>query len=178
MTQGFTVSDGSNLELAWDVLPSRTTITFPADVAPSLGGTLTISLDPARVFPVGRTRQLFDWGQPLEPSNRFDRIEVPRGTQWDLSQLYTTGEVVLLGVTPFEPGDTDKDFDFDQADIVQVLQAAKYQSGQQALWREGDWDGDGVFDEDDIVAALQTGNYLQRHYAAMAVDRVFAVIEV
>ena len=64
------------------------------------------------------------------------------------------------------PGDVNGDFQFSQTDIVQVLQAAKYLTGQPAIWQEGDWNDDGVFDQLDIVAALQTGNYLQGPYAA------------
>jgi hypothetical protein len=64
------------------------------------------------------------------------------------------------------PGDSNRDLQFDQLDIVQVLQADKYLTGQPATWQEGDWNDDGVFDQLDIVAALQTGNYLQGPYAA------------
>ena len=64
------------------------------------------------------------------------------------------------------PGDADGDFDFDQLDLVQVLQSAKYLTGEPATWSDGDWNADGVFDPQDIVAALQTGNYLQGPYAA------------
>ena len=73
-----------------------------------------------------------------------------------------------------QAGDADMDLDFDQFDLIHVLQAAKYLTGQPATWGEGDWNGgpggypgeppagDGVFDQKDIVAALQTGNYLER----------------
>ncbi len=57
-------------------------------------------------------------------------------------------------------GDSNGDGIFDQLDIVQVLQAAKYLTGEPATYEEGDWNVDGVFDQLDIVAALQTGNYL------------------
>jgi len=76
-------------------------------------------------------------------------------------------ENLLLDPAPLAaPGDVNGDFQFDQVDIVQVLQAAKYLTGQRATWEEGDWNDDGVFDQLDIVAALQTGNYLQGPYAA------------
>lgn len=65
-----------------------------------------------------------------------------------------------------QPGDSNHDWRFDQLDIVQVLQAAKYLTEEPATFEEGDWNGDGVFDQLDIVAALQTGNYLQGPYAA------------
>jgi hypothetical protein len=56
-------------------------------------------------------------------------------------------------------GDANRDGAFNQLDIVQILQSAKYQTGQPATWTEGDFNGDGVFDQLDIVAALQTGEY-------------------
>ena len=58
-----------------------------------------------------------------------------------------------------EPGDANRDGQFDQEDIVQVLQAAKYLTGESATFAEGDWNVDGVFDQLDIVAALQADNY-------------------
>ena len=66
------------------------------------------------------------------------------------------------------PGDANRDLQFNQLDIVQVLQTAKYLTNQAATWEEGDWNGDNLFDQEDIVAALQTGNYLQGPYAADA----------
>jgi hypothetical protein len=58
-------------------------------------------------------------------------------------------------------GDANRDGAFNQLDIVQVLQAAKYQTGQPATWEEGDFNRDRLFDQLDIVAALQTGKYGQ-----------------
>ena len=57
-------------------------------------------------------------------------------------------------------GDANEDLVFNQLDIVQVLAAGKYLTGQGATWREGDWNEDGVFDQLDIVAALQSGKYV------------------
>jgi hypothetical protein len=71
-------------------------------------------------------------------------------------------------------GDANRDMQFDQQDIVLVLQAAKYLTGQPATFEEGDWNGDGVFDQLDIVAALQTGNYLRGPYAVQSVEAAFA----
>ena len=71
------------------------------------------------------------------------------------------------------PGDANGDLRFDQADIVQVLQAAKYLTGASATFEEGDWNGDGFFDQLDIVAALQSGNYLTGPNAVQAVDAIF-----
>lgn len=73
-------------------------------------------------------------------------------------------------------GDANGDYQFDQQDIVSVLQAAKYLTAEFATFAQGDWNGDGVFDQLDIVAALQTGNYLQGPYAVRSADAMFAEI--
>lgn len=57
----------------------------------------------------------------------------------------------------YPAGDANRDSRVDALDIVQVLQSAKYSTGQAATWSEGDWNDDGVFDRLDLVAALQTG---------------------
>ena len=59
------------------------------------------------------------------------------------------------GSAASRPGDANADGLFNQLDIVQVLQAAKYLTGQPATWSEGDWNGDDLFDTLDLVAALQ-----------------------
>ena len=69
---------------------------------------------------------------------------------------------------PAAAGDANRDGEFNQLDIVAVLQSAKYLTGEPATWSEGDWNNDGLFDQADIVAALQAGNYLQGPYAAEA----------
>ena len=67
-------------------------------------------------------------------------------------------------------GDANQDSSFDQRDLVAVLQAGRYLTGQPATWRQGDWNGDGVFDPLDIVLAQQTSppHYLQGPFAALA----------
>jgi hypothetical protein len=70
------------------------------------------------------------------------------------------GNQLWLNTQPIA-GDANRDGVFNQLDIVQVLQSAKYQTGQPATWAEGDFNRDGVFDQLDIVAALQTGKYGQ-----------------
>jgi hypothetical protein len=58
-------------------------------------------------------------------------------------------------------GDSNRDGQFNQLDVVAVLQAAKYLTGQPATFEQGDWNGDGVFDALDIVLAQQSGTYQQ-----------------
>ena len=54
-------------------------------------------------------------------------------------------------------GDSNEDRQFDQLDLIEVLQGGKYITGQPATWRQGDWNGDGVFNQVDIIAALAPG---------------------
>ena len=58
-------------------------------------------------------------------------------------------------------GDSNQDGQFDQLDIVQVLQAAKYNTDRPASFSDGDWNGDGFFNQLDIVFALQAGRFMQ-----------------
>jgi hypothetical protein len=62
-------------------------------------------------------------------------------------------------LNPIVLGDSNDDGRFDEADLIQVFQAGKYESGQPASFSEGDWNGDGVFNTSDLIAAFQTGNY-------------------
>ena len=71
----------------------------------------------------------------------------------------------LVGADACIPGDADLDGVFSQSDIVQVLQAGKYLTGQPTVWQEGDWTGDGVFNGMDIVSALQAGAYQPKQFA-------------
>jgi hypothetical protein len=70
----------------------------------------------------------------------------------------------------FQAGDANRDYEFDQLDIVHVLQGGKYLTGEPADFSQGDFNSDGTFDQLDIVAALQTGNYLQGPYLEPEVD--------
>jgi hypothetical protein len=58
-------------------------------------------------------------------------------------------------------GDVDLDGQFGSADLVNVFQAGKYETGDAALWTEGDWNADGVFSTRDLVLAFQDGGYEQ-----------------
>lgn len=58
-------------------------------------------------------------------------------------------------------GDSSGDSVFDSGDLVQVMVAGKYETGEFAGWIDGDWALDGVFDTNDFVFALTFGNYEQ-----------------
>ena len=56
-------------------------------------------------------------------------------------------------------GDANLDGEFNTGDLVRVFEAGKYETQQDAGWREGDWNGDGVFGTGDLVKALEDGGY-------------------
>ena len=66
----------------------------------------------------------------------------------------------------YAPGDANEDGEFNSIDIILVLGAGKYETGEPASWAEGDWNGDGVFNSSDIIAALGSGHYEQGPYRA------------
>ena len=68
------------------------------------------------------------------------------------------------------PGDANADGVFGQTDVVQVLSANKYLTGDIAAWAQGDWTGDGLFNQLDIIAALP-------HYSAASSNSVVSVPE-
>jgi hypothetical protein len=95
--------------------------------------------------------------------------------------LLESVDLIILGapLPALMPGDADQDLKFDQLDIVKVLVAAKYLTGEPATWGEGDWNaapggrqgqpprGDGLFNQSDIVAALAGDTFLAGPYAAL-----------
>lgn len=76
-----------------------------------------------------------------------------------VSLIATDGGIVqqvTVGGVPRLAGDANLDGQFDQLDLVDVLQAGKFMTGQPASWSEGDWNGDERFDQLDLVLALQS----------------------
>ena len=65
-------------------------------------------------------------------------------------------------------GDANGDHRFDQLDLIQVLRARKYLTGQPASWSEGDWNRDGIFNQLDVLLVQQTRppHYLQGSFGA------------
>jgi hypothetical protein len=84
---------------------------------------------------------------------------------------------IYAGSSPLEAGDSNQNYEFDQHDLVEALQAARYLTGQPATWEEGDWDGapggfpgspppgSGFFDQLDIIAAINAGEYMAGAYS-------------
>ena len=118
------------------------------------------------------------------PSSRFEfdsgpiSAHIPEGSA--IRMRFSTHDAganlgYVYGLDNFEfrvvaAGDANGDGEFNQLDIIAVLQTDKYLTGEPATFAEGDFTGDGVFDQNDVVAALQTGYYLQGPYAAIQSD--------
>jgi uncharacterized protein YjbI with pentapeptide repeats len=100
-----TLDPTASLQIVLDGQPWGSTISFAAGIPVSLGGELDLTLAPGVELSslVGDTFRLFDW-TGVSPTGQFQVVADPG---WDLSQLYTTGQVtyvpepaalVLLGV--------------------------------------------------------------------------------
>jgi hypothetical protein len=139
---------------------------------------------PAESLPqiVGEDRSTVNvFGVGLSLTDAGQGIQQLQGTLSDGApiDLRVSGNIVVHEVVPLQSGDANQDLSFDQLDIVQVLQGAKYLTGEPATWRQGDWNGapggmpgtpppgDGIFDQLDIVAALDAGVYLTGPYAQL-----------
>jgi uncharacterized protein YjbI with pentapeptide repeats len=86
----------STLEMLFDGNPWGSTISFDNGVFVSLAGYLDLTVAPG-VYEsslVGDTFQLFNW-IGISHAGQFNIVPDPSGI-WDLSQLYTTGQVTLL----------------------------------------------------------------------------------
>lgn len=77
-------------------------------------------------------------------------------------------EVLNHALTPstsnfrqFKIPDGDVNFDqrFDSADMLEIFQAGKFETGEFATWYEGDFNMDQVFTTRDLVLAMQDGGY-------------------
>jgi uncharacterized protein YjbI with pentapeptide repeats len=101
VTQQFRVMPGGTLRLVFDDDGWGSLISlFTSDI--ELGGTLELTFAPDVdvASQVGMTFDLFDWNGHYSESAGMFHVVSPY--KWDLSKLYTTGEVRLLGVP--EPG--------------------------------------------------------------------------
>jgi hypothetical protein len=71
--------------------------------------------------------------------------------------------VVLNQANAFWPiGDSNRDGQFNSADLVQTFQTGEYEDAfaGNSNWTEGDWNGDGDFTTGDLVLAFQAGTYV------------------
>ena len=175
-------------QFGWSVTVNNGKAIVGATTEQTSGGVHIIDLeDPSRrvhVVPEDlRNGDGFGWAVAaaagsLIAASPFDDDGCPNDTDCQ------TGAAYLIELPPprLLPGDADRNLQFDQLDLVRVLQSAKYLTGDAATWGEGDWDGapggtatdppagDGLFNQDDIVASLVAGVYLTGPYAASIWD--------
>ena len=87
---------GGTLRMVFEADAWDSTISFAPGIPVTLGGTLelTFAADVNLASQVGRTFDLFDW-TGVNPTGAF---AVSSPYAWDLSNLYTTGEVTLTAV--------------------------------------------------------------------------------
>ena len=94
--QQFTMGPGGTLRMVFEADAWDSTVSFAPGIPVTLGGTLelTFAADVNPATQVGRTFYLFDW-TGVSPTGGF---AVSSPYAWDLSKLYTTGEITLTAV--------------------------------------------------------------------------------
>jgi uncharacterized protein YjbI with pentapeptide repeats len=94
--QNFSIAPGGTLRIVFESDAWDSTISFAPGIPVTLGGTLELVFaeDVNLASQVGRTFDLFDW-TGVNPAGAF-AISTHYG--WNLSNLYTTGEVTLTAV--------------------------------------------------------------------------------
>lgn len=119
------------LRLVFDADPWDSTISFAPGIPVARGGTLelTFASDVNPVSQIGRTLDLFNW-TGVAPTGAFT---VSSPYTWNLSNLYTTGEVTLATV-PSLTGDFNHDGTVDAADYVVWRMSDGTQAGYNS-WR-------------------------------------------
>ena len=94
--QHLAMGPGGTLRMVFEADAWDSTISFAPGIPVTLGGTLELTFadDVNLASQVGRTFDLFDW-TGVNPTGAF---AVSSPYAWDLSNLYTTGEVTLTAV--------------------------------------------------------------------------------
>jgi hypothetical protein len=112
-----TMGEASVLQLPFEADTWDSVISFEPGIPVELGGTLELSFanDVDATTQVGRTLQVFDW-TGVEPAGAF---HVSGQYLWDLSNLYSTGDVRLTGTGA--AADNDGSGKVDQGDLDLVL---------------------------------------------------------
>ena len=135
----------------------------------TLGGRLELTFA-AEVNPatqLGRTFDLFDW-TGVTPTGAFI---VSSPYTWDLTSLYTTGEVTLATVAPSLPGDFNRDGTVDAADYAMWRKLFSTDATKYDQWRSNFGSGSStdthaaVPELDSIVALVSVLLFLVRHPA-------------
>lgn len=156
--QHFVMGPGGTLRTVFETDAWDSTISFAPGIPVTLGGTLELTYAPGvnLAGELGRTLDLFDW-TGVNPTGAF-AISSPYA--WDLSHLYTTGEVTLLNL--LVPGDLNNDGIASAADISALMAAladlGAYESShglsEQQLLHVADLNGDNHVTNADIQGLI------------------------
>ena len=84
------------------------------------------------------------------------------------NQVVIEVDPARITVETAKPGDVNLDGEFNQLDLVHLLQQDKYMKDEPAKWGQGDFNGDGFFSQLDLVEALQEGRYAGQSAAAIS----------
>jgi hypothetical protein len=138
------VDASGTLGLVFDADTWDSTISFAPGIPVQLGGTLELAFAPGvnLTGQLGRTINLFDWTD-VTPTGAFN---VTSPYQWDLTQLYVSGEVTLIGI---------QNADFNGDGTVNGDDLAKWKANFGASGNtthiQGDADGDHDVDGADLL---------------------------
>ena len=151
---------GGTLQLSFDAAPWNSKISFAPNIPVTLsGGVLDLKfaagVDVGKQ--VGRTIDAFDWTD-VNPTGSFTVTSL---YHWDLSKLYTTGNITLLSI-PTVAGDFDRDAQLTSSDISSMMQALSDLNGFKSahgmsdadLLAIGDLNHDGSFNNADVQSLL------------------------
>ena len=92
------------------------------------------------------------------------RIRRPVQTEFLEDRILLAGD--------FAAGDANRDYYFDEADVVQVSKLGFFETGLTASWEQGDWTGDSIYNSSDLVEAFRSGAYRMGAYDEAAADPV------
>jgi uncharacterized protein YjbI with pentapeptide repeats len=159
--QHFAMGSGGTLRMVFEADAWDSQISFALGIPATLGGVLDLTFAPDvnLAGEIGRTIDLFDW-TGVSPIGAFT---VSSPYTWDLSKLYTTGEITLSNVPGLLVlGDFDRDGQLTANDIQAMLVALAdlkaYETAQglsdAALALLGDLNGDHAVTNADIQPLL------------------------
>jgi uncharacterized protein YjbI with pentapeptide repeats len=162
-----------DLRLVFDADPWGSTISFAPGIPVALGGTLHLAFAPDvdLASQLGRTINLFDW-TGVTPIGAFT---VSSPYAWDLSELYTTGEVSLASLPGLGGGDFNGDGRIDDADLTNWK--TNFGATGSASHTQGDADGDHDVDGADFLTwQQQLGNAVTVDASSAAVPEPAALL--